>query len=325
LVGKYHPDINPGNEKSAGIMQIVNRSYEVLSDPKKRAEHDRWIAEAEYRQPSEATAQNVGAPTFRTEERVSTNRWIIVAGAAIVVVLAVAAILLSSPPGSPQASSTLTPAYATPAPVQNYNARTPETVRAAPGNPAPDLRADPAPEPLTYTTVPQNTQRPVRMVPYRRPPLAPNGQPWPAVSAYLLDQPEDGNSLVTVDNTHNGSDMLVELFDLGVTPATDVRVIFLRAHEQFGMDGARPGTYDLRYQDMDSGIKRKSEPFVLTEHQEQHLIHKQEGSFLVTDIDGTKFSLTLYTVHDGNTQSTIIGPEEFDSSFLSHLPRSVNR
>lgn len=43
LVNKYHPDQNPNCERSLRVMQIINASYEVLSDEAKRREHDRWI------------------------------------------------------------------------------------------------------------------------------------------------------------------------------------------------------------------------------------------------------------------------------------------
>lgn len=44
LSQKFHPDRNPGNPESTRIMGIINASYEVLSDPAKRREHDLWIA-----------------------------------------------------------------------------------------------------------------------------------------------------------------------------------------------------------------------------------------------------------------------------------------
>jgi putative lipoprotein len=47
LAQKYHPDKNPNNPNAQKIMQVINKAYEVLSDPIKRAEHDRWIAEQE--------------------------------------------------------------------------------------------------------------------------------------------------------------------------------------------------------------------------------------------------------------------------------------
>lgn len=47
LAQRHHPDRNPGNERAARIMQIVNASYQVLSNPDARANHDSWIAEQE--------------------------------------------------------------------------------------------------------------------------------------------------------------------------------------------------------------------------------------------------------------------------------------
>jgi curved DNA-binding protein CbpA len=47
LLIKYHPDSHPGNEEAARITRIINRSYDVLSDPAARLEHDHWIASEE--------------------------------------------------------------------------------------------------------------------------------------------------------------------------------------------------------------------------------------------------------------------------------------
>ena len=47
LSQKFHPDRNLGNSEAVRIMAIINASYEVLSDPDKRREHDQWIKEVE--------------------------------------------------------------------------------------------------------------------------------------------------------------------------------------------------------------------------------------------------------------------------------------
>jgi len=52
LSQKFHPDRNPDKEATR-TFQIIKSAYEVLSDPKKRREHDEWIALAEARQPRE--------------------------------------------------------------------------------------------------------------------------------------------------------------------------------------------------------------------------------------------------------------------------------
>ncbi|OYO31843.1 J domain-containing protein [Janthinobacterium sp. PC23-8] len=48
LSQKYHPDKNPGDEKAARIMAIINSAYGTLSDPLRRKEHDEWIAAEEW-------------------------------------------------------------------------------------------------------------------------------------------------------------------------------------------------------------------------------------------------------------------------------------
>ena len=54
LAQKYHPDKNPGDERAARVMQIINQSYGVLSDPEQRKEHDEWIRAQELLQAAEA-------------------------------------------------------------------------------------------------------------------------------------------------------------------------------------------------------------------------------------------------------------------------------
>ena len=44
LARKHHPDRAGGTPEAEKVMKIINASYEVLSDPVRRAEHDRWIA-----------------------------------------------------------------------------------------------------------------------------------------------------------------------------------------------------------------------------------------------------------------------------------------
>jgi DnaJ-class molecular chaperone len=45
LARKYHPDKTGSTPEGNATMKILNASYEVLSDPVKRAQHDRWIAD----------------------------------------------------------------------------------------------------------------------------------------------------------------------------------------------------------------------------------------------------------------------------------------
>lgn len=42
LARKYHPDLNPGDKVGEQKFKEINEAYEVLSDPKKRAEYDQF-------------------------------------------------------------------------------------------------------------------------------------------------------------------------------------------------------------------------------------------------------------------------------------------
>lgn len=43
LCQKFHPDKNPGDAQAAKVMAVINQSYDVLSDPDRRRQHDDWI------------------------------------------------------------------------------------------------------------------------------------------------------------------------------------------------------------------------------------------------------------------------------------------
>jgi hypothetical protein len=314
---KYHPDRHPDSDKAARIMRIINASYEVLSDPAKRLQHDRWIASMESdtfeaappvapeppprkRPASEpaTTRQPVPEPKLLAAET-WRGRYLLKLVVGFFVVLIVGLSMLPSSSTSNRGGSG---AGSVPTPVlTQVQAR--EQPQA--GNPA----AASVDEFMTQPT-PSPAQAPLRPPGYSRPPLAPNGQSWPVESAYLGGYKRAstaGRSNVTVDNRQNSSDMLVKLFDRRFERPTAVRVFLLKAREQFKVEKVTPGNYDIRYQELDSGVIWRSEPFNLKEHQEE--ISEPGGTRRRTS--STVYTLTLYAVWDGNTHSEIIGPDEF--------------
>ncbi len=60
LSQKYHPDRQPADSAAADTMGLLNKAYEVLSDPERRHAHDAWIrqieAESSHVRRSRATA-----------------------------------------------------------------------------------------------------------------------------------------------------------------------------------------------------------------------------------------------------------------------------
>lgn len=137
---------------------------------------------------------------------------------------------------------------------------------------------------------------------YVKPPLAPNGRPWPLNSGYLQDYPEEsspGLSTITVDNAQSSADVLVKLFSLDTDTPVAVRVFFIRAGSRFAVRNIPAGTYDIRYQNLNTGYLSKSESFTLTEQNEAESVR------------ASSIEITLYSVPRGSMKTYLINKEDF--------------
>lgn len=300
LSQKFHPDRNPGNAEAARIMMIINTSYEVLSDPDKRREHDLWLSQQEQAvaQATKLSSQSSQAPrqtpthhypTKASSEHRKDDPWLAPSAAQAT---------------KPSSQSQQTPRQApTPHPSRNY---------AIPGGVnwilygvvaffiwiwASDKPSPPTPGPKPYQANPP----PVRPV-YVRPGAAPNGTTWPVSADYINGYQllhADGLSTVTVDNSRNDSDVFVKLVSLDSARAYPVRQFYIPAFTSFTLNKVTSGSYDIRYRDLSNGGLSRSEAFNLKE---------------IATYNGTQFSnitMTLYKVQNGNMQTYGLSEAEF--------------
>lgn len=276
LSQKFHPDRNPGNSETTRIMAIINTSYEVLSDPDRRREHDQWVAQQELMiaQATNANSQPQPAPRpasasapppnvrddLVVRENINSRIFglilMLIGGIPIIVFIGGAFYSqeihqLSTTPSGPK------PYQVTPAPVQ--------------------------PE-------------------YVSPSKAPNDQPWPVSAGYVNGYQRlhaEGLSTVTVDNSRNDSDVFVKLVSLDSAQPYPVRQFYIPAFGSFTLDKVTAGSYDIRYRDLGNGGLSRSEAFNLEE---------------IPTYNGMQFSnitMTVYKVQNGKMQTYALSEAEF--------------
>lgn len=281
LSQKYHPDKQPGDERAARVMTIINQSYEVLSDPTRRREHDAWIAREELKlkqqsrtasPPTQSQQPQQAPPPQKARGNLFVSILmlplkLVVGIFAAVPQLAILGLLI----GGIWLWSSLTPDRPPPPGPKPYQTKAP--ARNMPAKPA-----------------------------YVRPAIAPNGSPWPARAGYVGGYPvdhTDGYSNVTVDNTRNDSDVFVKLVSLEGDTAYPARQFYIPGGSRFRMEEVTPGTYDIRYRDLGSGGLSRSESFEVEERRTS------------TGIEYSEMTMTLYKVQDGNFHTYDLAEAEF--------------
>jgi len=259
LSQKYHPDKNPGDDKAARIMAIVNTAYGILADPVRRKEHDEWIAAEEWEiawleSTSEDGKGRDGVPAWEPQQVAPPPRrmlrepmlWLALT-AVFAVGCAAGALALSSLPGlrsvaAPHLPAPVAAVLPAPAPVPAALAKPAVVAKDTSG-----LQA----LAVTELVVPAHGADCSTEL---RTTSAPNGTPWPDASGYI-----DGYALanqglqmrVEVDNAANDAAVFVRLIDLDRGAA--VRHAYVLPHEALTIDKLVAGRYELRYQNVDPG------------------------------------------------------------------------
>ena len=332
LSQKYHPDKHLGDERAGRVMAIINSSYEILSNPERRASHDAWIAREELRLARQASQQQAGAPipphwqkpppvAPAPSLRGSLLVTIFLLPLKLLLRLFRAApmlVLFGFVVGGFLLWSAATPNRPPPAGPKPYQTNAPpqRVVDAA----ISDCHAVPigtntgkvmyrytkggerhyaSSKPTGCDLAAQATGDTPK---YIRPLTTPNGNQWPTKAAYIKGYPIDnknGYSTVTVDNGQNDSDVFVKLVSLDGDTAYPVRQFYIPAHSRFTMNKVTAGNYDIRYRDLSNGGLSRSEAFDVEE---------------IRTADGVQFSeltMTLYKVQDGNFQTYDLADSEF--------------
>ena len=278
LSQKYHPDKNPGDEKAARIMAIVNTAYGTLSDPVRRKEHDDWIAQEEWEiawleSSKHDSHHHAPAEQGWSDHPVDIPRrsklgrrlklwgslggclaagWV---GGMLTVAepRQVSTVLASAWGGKPSAELT-----ATATPTRTF----PRVEKAQSGD---DAWAVAKP----YSPEPASVKPPIKVVTlsqvvlpssvidceHESPTLvAPNGEPWPGQSGYVDGFPvgNKGEDMqLTLDNGGNASAVFIKVYDL--ERHANVRYAFVQAHDKLVVDQLSNGKYEIRYQNIDLG------------------------------------------------------------------------
>ncbi|MGK5068023.1 Chaperone protein DnaJ [compost metagenome] len=298
LSQKYHPDKNPGDEKAARIMAILNSAYGTLSDPQRRKEHDEWIAAEEWeiewlesthqeegkaregrhhaQQAEQGWAQDVPPPAGKARRGhvpIWRNwRWWLSLLVCLLLGWLAALLMLDTSQPVPSALASAWSGLArdggkprAPASAEGepglLPAAKPEAVAVdswAVGKP---YAAEPAqarsPE-IRVQAVSQlvlKSSKPVCDDSGPAPALvAPNGEPWPAQSGYVDGFPigNKGEELaLTIDNSANAAPVFVKLYD--TERRSNVRYLFILAHDKLTVEQLSAGKYEVRYQVVEPG------------------------------------------------------------------------
>lgn len=256
LSKQYHPDLNQDPDAHR-IMQLINQAYEVLSNPQSRAEHDAWIAA----QQKTSVQVQIIVPPIQTHNHTTPPR-----------------------PTPAKRSSTITIIIATLLAIGLLGWQIAELFQA---KHTPQQTTHSTSENISTTThgtlssVPNTIETPNNMTAsssYIRPYAAPNGNPWPQESGYLLGYPihyGKGHHRLHIDNVRNSSDVYAELTRDG--EAQPLRHFFINERSHLILDKLDAGAYTIRYRQLDAGEELLSERIQIDGKEQETTIYLQRG------------------------------------------------
>jgi curved DNA-binding protein CbpA len=323
LSRKYHPDHNLGDTNSEQRMKTLNAAYAVLSDPLKRKEHDDWIAseEAKYRRassphtnaryrPRPSTSAPKADPSlkdivsrllreYQVRAHLSQFRALYLA----VIVLGglwLAGVVDDRPEEHDYEAAARWASAQNNASAEEKNPLL-EAMRAA--HAEGDMEGNEA-QPVSEGAGSQEAYQDdgAKYEPQATALAAPNGSSWPKNAGYVQGYERlntSGRSRVTIDNSQNSSNAFVKLVDISDSRPHAVRSVFVPAYESFTMRSISPGTYDIRYKDLQDGGISRSETFTLSEITEDNAVRYDT------------MTITLYKVAHGNMETYPISERDF--------------
>lgn len=303
MAQKWHPDLNPGSVEAPRVMKLINEAYEQLTDPVKRRAHDVWIETIERESVSQSTfSPNKPSSNGKqySKSKINSNFvrvwWLLVA----FIVFGVFKLFSSFDGSAPSDLTTNTHTYSqqqsSNAPVNwsDYTPVKPEVQqlleKAAIGS-KDQTSAKLIPFTGTLDNVSSeevNSTVDIALLrhknnKYVKSTTAPNNKQWPSVASYLEGYPilgPEGLSSLRIDNTQNNNDAHVKLILADESHKT-VRQFFIPAYGYFIAEQLSPGSYEIRYRDLENGSITRSDWFVIKQVESAEGIRSTNASIAI--------------------------------------------
>ncbi|WP_082170576.1 MULTISPECIES: J domain-containing protein [Pantoea] len=289
LAKKYHPDRNTDNPDSARIMQLVNTAYEVLSDPVKRAEHDTWIRQENWKRKQEtlkaerAERESTTSQAEKTAAHFRSKTGSFNASRAGAGVIRVISRIISLARYAVIAGIIITFAY-------QFTHKNDQLSQAGTDEPdltglkIPDIKV---PSQLTGCAGPLRTH--------------PDGRPWGTLAKIMtVAENRSGLSSLTLDNSKNSQDLYVKLArSVDQNTRYFAREAFIPAHQQLTLQHLAVGNYVVKMMNIANGCAQVSPVLSIEE--------TRTGR----GIEYSNHSMTFYPVINGNTHLSTLSAADF--------------